>query len=208
MVSATLRHSFGLPVYAGAERPTTAAVVEQTRLAAVLGVDAVVATTPFGPAVDGDAAIDHFRTVVGTCDVPLLIYNESALSGNTCPVDVLERCCALPGVIGVKESSGVVATAAHLLDAGVAVPVYQGWEHLIGRPPGLAGCAVSLSNIEPRWCRELAEDPSGPARERVERACARHRLDADDWYRNLKAELVRRRIIGSAHTAAPAERLS
>ncbi len=208
MVSATLRHAFGLPVYVGVERPTTAAVVEFARVAAGLGVDAVVATTPFVPALDGDAVIEHFRAVLDSSGGSLLIYNESALSGNACSLDVLLKCCALAGVIGVKESSGVAATAADLLEAEVAVPVYQGWEHLIGQPPGLAGCAVSLSNIEPAWCRELAEAPSARARESVDRAYVQYRLDADDWYRHLKIELVRRSVLSSSRTAAATEQVS
>ena len=208
MVAATLRHSFGLPVYAGVELPTTCTVVDRAQVAASLGVDAVVATTPFTPVIDSEAVINHFRVILERAGVPLLIYNESVLSGNTCAADVLAQCSALPGVVGVKESSGAAATVACLMEARVGVPIYQGWEHLIGEPPGVAGCAVSLANLEPAWCRQLAEDPSPAGRERVDRACQQYHLDADDWYRHLKTELVRRGILTSSRPVALGEEIS
>lgn len=198
MISATRRYADGLPVYAGVELGTTAAVVERSSLASELGVDGIVATTPFSPVLDPESAVGHFQAILSHARLPLLIYNESALSGNECDVATLARCCALPGVVGVKESSGVPAMASELMRAVDGIAVYQGWEHLIGQPAGLAGCAVGLANIEPGWCREAASHPTPLARLRVNEACAQYRLFADDWYRHLKAELVRRGILSSS----------
>lgn len=202
-VGSACRHAGGLPVYAGAVAPTTSAVVARARRARDLGAAAVCATTPFVRAPTAEQVVDHYRTVHAEGGLPVVLYNERSLSGNVTGLTALVACCGLAGVVAVKESSRDPLVARELVAAGVDAAVHQGWEDLIGVTPGLAGCAVALANLEPRLCGELARAPAESAlRRRVGEACARHGLFSADWFRQVKAELVRRGVIGSPATAA------
>ncbi|MGH3976076.1 MAG: dihydrodipicolinate synthase family protein, partial [Pseudonocardiaceae bacterium] len=106
MISATRAHRGGLPVLAGIQLATTAMVVSRAQRAVALGVDAIVVSSPFGENISQDQIYRHFAILRSTIRLPLFIYNEAAISGNRIELDTLMRICQLPGVVGIKESSG------------------------------------------------------------------------------------------------------
>jgi 4-hydroxy-tetrahydrodipicolinate synthase len=113
-------------------------------------------------------------------------------------VAALREVCELPGVVGVKESSGEVQFTTELLAEEVPVPVFQGWEHQIADVPGVQGFVGPLANLEPEACQAAVTSFSAAAQERVDTLSAHHQLLADDWYLHVKAELVRRGVITTA----------
>jgi 4-hydroxy-tetrahydrodipicolinate synthase len=200
MVAATVACADGLPVLAGLQVPDTAAVLDRARLAVRLGVDAIVVTAPFGAGVGQEDIWAHFRTVISTVDVPLFVYNESALSGNEIEFDTLVRICRLPGVVGVKESSGSAELTSRLAAAVPGVPVFEGWENLLTAARGIAGMVGPLANLEPELCNAVLADPSGPRQAEVNAACERFSVFQDDWYRSVKRELHRRGVVETDRT--------
>jgi 4-hydroxy-tetrahydrodipicolinate synthase len=200
VVSAAIRYAGGRPVLAGALRPDTAAVVTRARAAAALGARAVVATTPFGAEVTQHEMYRHFAELGRRAGLPVVVYHESAVSGNTADLDTLLRICALDSVVGVKDSAGSAAFTRQLVEARPGVPVLSGLEPLLLECRPVDGYAVSLANVEPALCADLfagrAVDPAG----RLARACERYGLAGDDWYRSLKAELCRRGVLETGKT--------
>jgi 4-hydroxy-tetrahydrodipicolinate synthase len=201
MVAATVRHAAGLPVIAGVQLPDTEAVVRRVRAAAGLGADAVAVTTPFRAGVSQKRIVEHFRTVLAT-GVPVLLYNEVALSGNHVERDTLLQLARLPGVIGIKESSGDPAFTRDLVAAEPGVPVFEGWENLLSQAGGVHGFIGPLANLEPALCADLLREPVAHRQHAVDAACDAYGILRDDWYRWVKHELVARGIIGTAITAA------
>ncbi|RLU87493.1 dihydrodipicolinate synthase family protein [Streptomyces griseocarneus] len=202
MVGHVVECADGTPVLAGIQCPTTAEVAARARLAARLGATAVVATTPYGPHVTQREMRDHYAAVAEAAGLPVVVYHESVISGNTIEPATLLRICALPGTAAVKDSAGSAADTRALLAAGPGVPVLQGLEDLVGACGDVDGWVMALANIEPALCATaFATRPvyDGAVRD----ACTHHGLDRPDWYRSLKAELHRRRVIGSARTATP-----
>ncbi|NGY62438.1 dihydrodipicolinate synthase family protein [Lentzea sp. NEAU-D13] len=189
-----------LPVLAGVTLPTTAEVVQRCRLAADLGVDAVVITAPFDPEATQETIFRHYATVREAVALPIMVYNENVLSGNDADAPTLRRICALPDVVGVKESSGSTALTRELVAALPDVPVFQGWEHLLTSVAGVAGLIGPLSNLEPDLCTAALVDPTPDRQSEVDAACARHGLLRDDWYREVKRELCRRGVLDTALT--------
>ncbi|WP_040407567.1 dihydrodipicolinate synthase family protein [Amycolatopsis nigrescens] len=195
MVALTRRHSRGLPVLAGVQAPTTEAVLARAKLGEELGVAAVVVGTPYGRAVTQDEIYRHYRALAAELATPMFIYNESAVSGNSAELETLLGVLALPGVVGVKESSGSPEFTGRVLRANPPVPVFQGWENLLADTPGVAGFIGPLANLEPDLCNGMLNDPVPDGQARVDEACARFELFADDWYLRVKRELVRRGVI-------------
>jgi 4-hydroxy-tetrahydrodipicolinate synthase len=197
IVGCTVRHSGDLPVLAGIQLPETAQVIERARRAVELGVDAVVVTTPFGKDITQDAIVDHYRALRGAVDAPIFLYNEEALSGNRIEYDTLLTLCELPGVVGIKESSGDASFTRKLAEARTGVPVFEGWENLITAATGIDGFIGPLANLEPALCNAVLVDPTPDRQAQVNAVCERYGVFKDDWYRWVKQELHARGVIAN-----------
>ncbi len=194
MIRSTIKHSSGLPVLAGVEYKTTGEVVEKARKAQKLGVDAVVATTPFGKGISQDEIYRHFEQITNI-GVPVFIYNEEAISGNSIEYETIQRICRLGNIVGIKEASGSADFTIRLVGSGLGVPVFQGWEHLCYPSRGVDGYVVPLANLEPKVCLEMLENPTVEKQNKIDSLCRRHNILSGDWYVFLKKELQRRGII-------------
>jgi 4-hydroxy-tetrahydrodipicolinate synthase len=208
MISATRAHSGGLPVLAGIQLGSTAAVVARAERAVALGVDAAVVTSPFGENVTQDRIYRHYAVLRSAVTVPLFIYNEATLSGNHIEPATLRKICRLPGIVGIKESSGSSPLTRQLVADLPDIPVFEGWENLLLEARGVAGFIGPLANLEPALCNSMLADPTPVRQARINDACAQYGILTDDWYRPVKAELVRRgviltdRIVAGAREAA------
>lgn len=200
MVSATVRHADGLPVVAGIQRPTTAEVAARAEIAEELGARALAVTTPYGPEVSQDEMYRHYERLGRLTGLPLVVYNESAVSGNSLELATLLRICALPAVAGVKDSAGSAPFTRELITAGPGVPVFAGLEHLLLESGPVDGYVVALANVEPALCAALFAEPTKERAAELAAACTRYGLDRDDWYRALKGELHRRGVLESDRT--------
>ncbi|RLU79960.1 dihydrodipicolinate synthase family protein [Streptomyces griseocarneus] len=199
MVRLTVEHAAGTPVLAGIALGDAAGVLDRARTAAGLGADAVVVPPPF-PGPDGArrGLVEHFTEILDGSPLPVFVYHEHVVSGAPLDLAALRAVCALPGVVGVKDSSGSADFTRGLLDGGVGVPVFQGWENLITEVPGVQGFVGPLANLEPSVCDEALAAGAEDAQHRVDALSERYRLLTDDWYLHVKAELVRRGVIGTA----------
>jgi 4-hydroxy-tetrahydrodipicolinate synthase len=197
MVTHTVRHAGELPVVAGVLRPSTAEVLAAAGLAAELGAHAVAVTTPFGANVGQEAMYAHYAELAASTALPIVVYHESAVSGNALDLDTLLRVCELRGVVAVKDSGGDDEFTRRLVLARPGAMVWQGHEDAAG--DRVDGFALGLANVEPRLCAELYRDPGEPARQRVIAASTELRLFDDDWYRNIKNRLCACGVISTPH---------
>lgn len=198
VVAYTVSHADGLPVLAGVQSPTTEEVIARAKQAQALGVAAIAVTTPFSPDLTQEEIYEHYRAIREAVPVPLFVYNEKALSGNQIELDTLVRVCALPGVVGIKESSGSAEFTRKLVAAVPGIPVFEGWENLLHEvtgPGGVAGFIGPLANLEPGLANAMLAEPSERRQGEIDATCERYGLFNDDWYRHLKKELHRRGVI-------------
>ncbi|PVZ19780.1 MULTISPECIES: dihydrodipicolinate synthase family protein [unclassified Pseudomonas] len=202
MLGHTLRHA--LPVHqvvAGIELASTEAVIERAQLAQTLGAAAIMVASPFGGGASQEALFEHYRCVHDSTPLPLMVYNEAALSGNEKNLETLLRIAKLPRVIGLKDSPSQPRTQAEvdqLRQAGVAY--YIGWEQELAGRLISDGNVVSLANVEPALCR-LAWQPGQPGLAAlITQLDAYHQLGEPAWYEHLKRELVARGTLACAAT--------
>lgn len=203
MVAATVACSDGLPVLAGIQLPDTDAVIARAEQATVLGADAVVVTAPFGGDSTQQEIYQHYANICSAVRISLFIYNEAAISGNHIELDTLTRICLLPGVVGIKESSGSPELTNRIVAAVPEVPVFEGWEHLLFDVRGVAGFIGPLANLDPTLCNKMLAAPTAALQAEIDEASARYRLRADDWYRQVKTELMRRGILDTDRVVVP-----
>ncbi|MFG2714810.1 dihydrodipicolinate synthase family protein [Streptomyces goshikiensis] len=197
IVTYTVRHSGALPVLAGIQLPETAQIIERARRAMDIGVDAVVVTTPFGAGVTQDDIVEHYRAIRAATGAPIFLYNEEALSGNKIEYDTLLTLCEIPGIVGIKESSGDAAFTRKMAEAATGVPVFEGWENLISAASGINGFIGPLANLEPGLCNAILVDPTPERQAEVDAVCEKYGVFKDDWYRWVKKELHTRGVISS-----------
>jgi len=195
MVAATRKHSRGLPVLSGIQLPTTDEVIARAKVAVDIGVDAIVVTTPYGTDITQDQIVEHFRRIREAIGVGIFLYNEEAVSGNRIELDTLLRICRLPGIVGIKESSGSAEYTTAMTRAGTGIPVFEGWENLLVDVEGIAGFIGPLVNIEPGLCNAMLAEPTQARQDEINETCRRFGLFDDEWYLPLKRELVRRGVI-------------
>jgi 4-hydroxy-tetrahydrodipicolinate synthase len=91
-------------VVAGTGSNDTAHSVHLTEVAAEVGVDAVLAVTPYYNRPPGAGLVGHFRAIAEV-GVPVILYNIPSRAVVNMPPDLIAELAEIPGVIGVKEAN-------------------------------------------------------------------------------------------------------
>jgi 4-hydroxy-tetrahydrodipicolinate synthase len=91
-------------VVAGTGSNDTAHSVHLTEVAAEIGVDAVLAVTPYYNRPPRAGLVGHFRAIAEV-GVPVILYNIPSRAVVNMPPDLIAELAEIPGVIGVKEAN-------------------------------------------------------------------------------------------------------
>lgn len=107
--------------------------IELGRFALEAGADAVVAAPPcYIPAENEEEIFNYYKILSEEFSGKLFVYNMPALTKVAISPDLALRLLALPGVIGYKDSSGILEDLLYVLresrDLGKAI--FVGPEHL------------------------------------------------------------------------------
>ena len=145
---------------AGTGRESTVAAVRAAKRAAALGADAVLVRTPayFRTLLTAAALTDHYRAVADASPVPVVLYNFTALTGVTLPVEAVARLAEHPNVVGMKESGSDLRFVTALIDA-----TPDDFALMAGSAPvfyasllvGAAGGILAVASAVPDLCVEL-----------------------------------------------------
>jgi len=167
-----------VPVYAGVMHTSTAAAIRLARAAEAAGASGVFSVPPYYSTPPEREIVQYYRDIAGSVDIPLMAYNNPAMSGVTLSVPCLVS-LAQEGTIGlIKESHG---DPARIHDLRAHVP--EACQVLYGEDYGafegiLAGAdawVAGVSNFMPH--RAVTQW----------RLCASGDVDAarEHWYRIL-----------------------
>ena len=153
-----------VPVIVGAGSNSTDAACARSSRAKALGADALLVVTPYYNKASLDGLVKHYERVCASSALPVIAYSVPSRTGVDLGVDALARLSEIPNFAGIKEASGSVSRAAHILSRfGSAVPLYSGCDE-INLPIfsiGGAGAVSVVSNVFPRECAALWECASG-----------------------------------------------
>ena len=116
IIARTVRYCKGkVPVIAGTGSNDTAHAVAMSRMADAMGVDAVLAVTPYYNKATPDGLTAHFIAIADAVACPVILYNVPSRTGVTIPLDVYWKLQEHPRIAGVKEASGDISYGSRIL---------------------------------------------------------------------------------------------
>ena len=144
-----------VPVYAGTGCVSTRDTIRMSRKAKELGADVLSIITPSFAAASQEELIQHYETVANAVDMPILLYNIPARTGNALAPATVQKLSQVANIVGAKDSSGNFDNILQYIEKtrGGDKPfaVLSGNDSLIlkslqaGGAGGIAGC----SNVYP-----------------------------------------------------------
>ena len=151
-----------VPVYAGTGCVTTAETIKMSKKAQEIGADVLSVIVPWFAAASQDELYDHYKAVAEAVDLPIVLYNIPARTGNAlAPATVARLAKDVPNVMGAKDSSGNFDNMKQYIELtaelGKEFSVLSGNDSLIlpalvfGGKGGIAGCA----NVFPHTMVEI-----------------------------------------------------
>ena len=150
----------GTKLIAGVGGNNTARAVRTAREAAALGVDALLAVTPYYNKCTQEGLLAHFGAIAAASGLPLLLYNVPPRTGVDLEPETCAKLAALPTVAGIKEANPDVGRLLRLRAAcGTDFPIYCGCDDRIlpFLACGAIGAVSVLSNLRPKTVKELVD---------------------------------------------------
>lgn len=186
-------------VMVGIERATTKDVIKLIDVSLRYQPYALVVPAPFGEEVSQDDIIKHYQDISNHSESNILIYNESALSGNEIHFDTLLSISKIKNIVGIKDSPANSRPEHEILALkNSGLTYYIGWEEDLHMGKPNDGNIVSLSNVYPILCIESNhEDIRKKDSLLVENLIAKYSLSHPEWYKYLKLHLYSENVISS-----------
>ena len=96
-----------VPVYAGTGCVTTRETITLSKEAEEIGADILSVIVPYFAAASQDELYDHYKAVAEAVNLPVVLYNIPARTGNAlAPATVARLAKDIPNIVGAKDSSG------------------------------------------------------------------------------------------------------
>jgi len=138
-----------VPVYAGSGCISTRDTIRMSRRAQELGADVLSIITPSFAAASQDELYAHYCAVAKSVDMPILLYNIPARTGNALAPATVAKLADIDNIVGVKDSSGNFDNILQYIECTREKDfvVLSGndslilWTLLAGGKGGIAGCA-------------------------------------------------------------------
>ncbi|MNW31005.1 4-hydroxy-tetrahydrodipicolinate synthase [compost metagenome] len=151
-----------IPVYASTGTNSTLDTIRLSQKAKDIGVDVLSIITPGFAAASQDELYTHFKTVAEQVDLPIVLYNIPARTGNAIAPATVGKLSTIDNIVGVKDSSGNFDNILQYIEhtrgqEGFAVLSGNDslilWTLLAGGTGGVAGC----SNVYPFTMAQIYE---------------------------------------------------
>jgi 4-hydroxy-tetrahydrodipicolinate synthase len=159
-----------VPVYVGTGANTTGEAVQLSQEAQRAGADCLSVMTPYFVTPDEAQMHAHFSAVAESVDLPILLYDLPARTGNSLSVDLVLRLAGdHANIVGIKDSSGdFTQSLEYLRRAPDGFKLIMGRDTLIyaALAHGAAGAIAASANVAPELGVGIYEcyrngDPSG-----------------------------------------------
>jgi 4-hydroxy-tetrahydrodipicolinate synthase len=122
-----VREAVTVPVIAGAGTNDTRHSIEQTRAAQDVGVDGVLAVTPYYNRPSQAGLDGHFRAIAEATTLPVMLYDIPIRTGRKIAHDTLVRLLGeVPNIVAVKDAALDVAASARLVADAPDFDLYSG----------------------------------------------------------------------------------
>ncbi len=139
-------------VIAGTGSNCTREVIHAANAVKDFGVDAQLCVTPYYNKTTQEGLVAHYSEIAAKTSLPIVVYNVPSRTGVNILPATLQRICALPQVVAVKEANPDVVQAMEKINlVGDNATFYSGNDDLILplMVMGFKGVISVLSNVMP-----------------------------------------------------------
>lgn len=144
-----------VPVYAGTGCVTTKETVELSKAVEALGgVDCLSVISPYFTAITQDDLYRHYSAVAKAVNLPILLYNIPARTGNNIAFTTVKKLAEFDNIIGIKDSSGNFDnTLKYIENTDPRLHVLAGSDSLIlwtlkaGGSGAISGCSNAFPEL-------------------------------------------------------------
>lgn len=159
LIRAAVEHTRGrVPIIAGTGANSTREAIELGEFARKAGADAHLSVVPYYNRPTQEGLYRHFKAIAEAVDLPLILYNVPGRTVADMLPETALRLAQLPRVVGIKEATGNIERACHLIKhAPQGFAVYSGDDGTAVALMLLGGQGnVSVTaNVAPRLMHEL-----------------------------------------------------
>jgi 4-hydroxy-tetrahydrodipicolinate synthase len=121
LIEIAIKESNGkIQVIVGAGSNDTKHMIKYVERAKKMGADAALVVTPDYNKPNDDGLLRHFEAAA-KCGIPIIVYNIASRTGRNIQTPLMEKIAAIPGIAGVKESSGDINQMGDVIKR-IAIP--------------------------------------------------------------------------------------
>lgn len=147
-----------VPVIAGVGNNNTKTVIENETYAEKVGIDGLLAVTPYYNKTTQKGLVEHFKMVAENTSLPIILYNVPTRTGLDILPDTYLELSKIKNIVATKEASGDISKVLkirHLCKENLNI--YSGNDDQIIPFLSLGGIGVIsvLSNIIPKFTTEM-----------------------------------------------------
>jgi len=149
-----------IPVIAGTGSNNTAQVVEMTKFAESVGVDAALIVTPYYNKTTQDGLVAHYKKIAENTNLPIIVYSVPSRTGVNILPETCKKLSEIENIVAIKEASGNISQIAEIASlCGDDLYIYSGNDDQIVPIMSLGGLGVIsvLSNIMPEYTHDMTE---------------------------------------------------
>jgi 4-hydroxy-tetrahydrodipicolinate synthase len=149
-----------VPVCVGCVRPATQPVIDLAQYAERAGADCAMVLAPhYYPNEPEKVVYAHFRAVAEATDIPIMIYNNPAATGQDLSVDLLRRLAEIEQIVAVKECTSrtdkLREVAFYLADRLALLPCTTPRTMPFDYQLGAVGYVTWYANFSPSYALEI-----------------------------------------------------
>ncbi len=149
-----------VPVIAGTGSLSSEETIRLTKDAKDAGADAALIITPFYYKLSDQELFEHYRAIVESVDISIILYNVPKFTGFNLEPRVAAKLAQLENVVGIKDSSGSIGQIGEIIRlVGDKISVLAGTGDMIYPTLMLGGrgAIVAVANAAPLQCSEIYE---------------------------------------------------
>ena len=94
------------PVIAGTGSYSTQESINLSKEVEKIGVDGLLLVNPYYNKPSQEGLYQHFKTVAGAVDLPVILYNHPGRTGVSIDPQTMEKLAGIKNIVAVKDSSG------------------------------------------------------------------------------------------------------
>jgi 4-hydroxy-tetrahydrodipicolinate synthase len=165
-----------VPVIAQTGATSTAEAIRLSRHAQSAGADVIMPVAPYYEPLSVEETLTYLRTVAGSVDIPVMVYNLPVATGVDLDPDTVGTLAReVENIRYIKNTTVDMAQSAELIhNHGDVISTFVGWDSLLlsALAEGAAGVMAGTANVVPTQLVAVYDAVSGGDLEGARRAWA------------------------------------